>query len=251
MDDLALLVDLHKGANRQGPGGDSETERAIDLAHIDRNAALNIADIGCGTGASTLVLARLLNASITAVDVFHDFLDVLDTRARKAGVAGKITRVCASMDELPFEERTFDVMWSEGAIYNIGFQQGIANWQRYLKPGGLLVVSEITWTTNTRPSALQTHWDTQYPEIDTASSKISILERHGYTPLGYFVLPEQCWRDHYYDPMRTGFEDFLRRNGNSDAANTLVTAEYDEIALYDLYSDYYSYGVYIARTTGP
>jgi len=83
VDEFELLIDLHKGASRQVPGGDAETEKAIDLAYIDRSAPLKIADIGCGTGSSTLILARLLNARITAVDFVQDFLDVLETRARK------------------------------------------------------------------------------------------------------------------------------------------------------------------------
>ncbi len=61
-DDYHLLIDLHKRANRQGPGGESETEKAISLAMIDRDAPLKIADMGCGTGASALLLARLLKA---------------------------------------------------------------------------------------------------------------------------------------------------------------------------------------------
>jgi hypothetical protein len=65
MDDFPLLIDLHKDAGRQGPGGDAETKKALDLGMIDRKAPLKIADICCGTGASTLLLARLLNARIT------------------------------------------------------------------------------------------------------------------------------------------------------------------------------------------
>jgi ubiquinone/menaquinone biosynthesis C-methylase UbiE len=110
VDELQLLIDLHKGASRQGPGGDAETEKAIDLAYIDRSAPLKIADIGCGTGSSTLILARLLNAKITAVDFLQKFLDVLETRAQSDGVAESITSLCASMDDLPFEEKEFDVV---------------------------------------------------------------------------------------------------------------------------------------------
>lgn len=104
MDEFKLLLDLHKGASRQGPGGDAETERTIDLAGLQRDVPLKIADLGCGTGASTLILARLLNARVTAVDVFQDFLDVLETRAQSEGVAEKVTPLCASMEELPFED---------------------------------------------------------------------------------------------------------------------------------------------------
>jgi ubiquinone/menaquinone biosynthesis C-methylase UbiE len=247
MEEFQLLIDLHKNANRQGPGGDEETEKAISLAAISRDTPLKIADIGCGTGASTLVLARLLNARITAVDFLQEFLDILESKAEIEGLSDKIEPLCCSMDNLPFEDEAFDVIWSEGAIYNIGFKKGVIDWNRYLKVGGLIVVSEITWITNTRPSEIQKHWNTEYPEIDLASSKMSVLEQNGYSPIGYFVLPEYCWLDNYYRPMQDRFKDFLRRNGNSKDACSIVEAENREIELYEKYKNHYSYGVYIAR----
>jgi len=246
MENLQLLTDLHKKAYRQGPGGDPETELALKLARVDRSAPLRIADIGCGTGASTLLLARLLHARITAVDFLQDFLDVLETRTAQSGLAHKITTLCCSMEELPFNDEEYDIIWSEGAVYNIGFKRGIAEWRRFLKPGGLLVISEITWLTTSRPAEIQDHWDAEYPEIDTASSKIGTLERNGYSLAGYFVLPEHCWLDNYYQPLQEGFADFLSRN-DSEAARSIVEAETREIELYEKYRDYYSYGVYIAR----
>ena len=247
MDDFQLLIDLHKNADRQGPGGDAETEKALDLAMIDRSAPLKIADIGCGTGASTLLLARLLNAHITAVDFLQDFLDVLEERARETGLSEKITTLCRSMDDLPFQDGEFDVIWSEGAIYNIGFEKGVADWGRYLKAGGLLVASEITWTTDSRPAELEKYWKEEYPEIDTASAKIGVLEKNGYSPIGYLALPEHCWLENYYRPMQKRFTDFLARHGNSEGAQAVVEAEKQEIELYRKYKTYYSYGVYIAR----
>ncbi|MGA1622156.1 MAG: class I SAM-dependent methyltransferase [Synechocystis sp.] len=247
MDELQLLVDLHRGAKRQGPGSDEATKKAIALAEIDPHAPVKIADIGCGTGASTLVLARCLNAHITAVDFLQDFLDVLETRAKREGLWEKITPLCASMDNLPFAEGEFDILWSEGAIYNLGFQKGVMDWKRYLKPGGLLVASEISWITNTRPTELQHHWDAEYPEIDVASVKMKVLEENGYSPIGYFVLPEHCWLENYYSPMQSSFEEFLKRHNDSDAAQAIVEAERHEIELYENYKAYYSYGVYIAK----
>ncbi|MEY3401837.1 MAG: hypothetical protein RLZZ86_1452 [Cyanobacteriota bacterium] len=197
MEDYQLLIDLHKDADRQGPGGDAETKMAIDISIVDRAAPLKITDIGCGTGASTLCLAQQLNAQITAVDFLPDFLEVLKSKADRAGLSDKISTLAYSMDNLPFGDGEFDVIWSEGAIYNIGFEKGVTNWNRYLKVGGILVVSEITWITASRPSELQKHWEGEYPEIDVASSKIAVLEKNGYSPIGYFVLPEHCWLDNY------------------------------------------------------
>ncbi|MBK7895754.1 MAG: class I SAM-dependent methyltransferase [Anaerolineaceae bacterium] len=247
MDDFQLLIDLHKQANRQGPGGDAELEKALNLAQLDRTAPLKVADIGCGTGASTVRLAQLLNAEITAVDFLQEFLDQLETRAASQGVLAKITPLCGSMDDLPFANDTYDLIWSEGAIYNIGFAQGVQAWRPYLKMGGVLAVSEITWLTASRPAALQAHWQAEYPEIDTASAKMAILEQNGYAPLGYFVLPETCWLDNYYRPMQNNFAAFLNRHGNSEAARAIVAAESEEIRLYEQYKAYYSYGFYIAQ----
>jgi ubiquinone/menaquinone biosynthesis C-methylase UbiE len=250
MDNLKLLIDLHKNANRQGPGGEKETEKAIVLAMLDKTKQLKIADIGCGTGASAILLAKQLNAQVTAVDFLPDFIDVLKENVIKEGIGNKIHPLVCSMEDLPFNNEEYDVIWSEGAIYNMGFEHGIKEWRRFLKPGGMLVVSEITWSTNSRPYELQAHWEKEYPEIDTASSKFSVLESNGYSPVAYFLLPEHCWLDNYYRPMQNIFADFLKRNSNSKESQAIVSAEETEIALYEKYKSYYSYGVYIARKLG-
>ena len=247
MDNLQLLIDLHKRADRQGPGGDSETRKAMELALPRVSKPLKIADIGCGTGASTMLLARDLNAHVTAVDFLPEFIEVLKTRAESEGLMDKITPIVASMDELPFTEDEYDVIWSEGAIYNMGFKKGVDDWRRFLKPGGLLVVSEITWTTGERPSELQNYWHSEYPEIGTASSKMRVLEDSGYTPVAYFSLPEHCWLDNYYRPIQNSFSAFLARNENSEAAQALVAAEKNEISLYEQHKNHFSYGMYIAK----
>lgn len=247
MNDLQLLIDLHRPAERQGPGGEAETKRALELAGLDRSRPLKIADIGCGTGASTILLAKELDADIIAADFLPEFLGELQARAHDHGVATRITTLNCSMDALPFTEGEFDVIWSEGAIYNMGFEAGVSAWSRFLKPGGKLVVSEMTWLSAARPAELQSHWEKEYPEIDVASAKIAILERHGYSPEAYFVLSTHCWLENYYRPMQSRFDAFLARHGRSDQAQAVVEAEQHEIALYEQYSSYYSYGVYVAK----
>ena len=248
MDNYELLIDFHKSAVRQGPGGQAETKKAIKLAMLNKSEHLKIADIGCGTGTSTLLLQQELDTHITAVDLFPEFLDVLKSNAFRLGLSNKISPLACSMDLLPFAKEEYDVIWSEGAIYNIGFENGISYWKRFLKQGGILAVSEITWLTSTHPPELQTYWENEYPEIDTASSKIKILERHGYSPIAYFFLPKHCWLENYYRPMENRFTDFLQRNGQSEQAHAIVNAEKNEIAMYEKYNTYYSYGFYIAKS---
>ena len=135
MGDIELLVDLHLDGPRQGPGGVDETRRAIDLSGLRGAHGLEIADLGCGTGASTLVLARELDAHILAVDAFPECLHRLEADATLHGVDDHITTLAASMDDLPVAEGSFDAIWSEGAIYIIGFERGVREWRRLLRPG--------------------------------------------------------------------------------------------------------------------
>jgi len=68
--------------------------------------------------------------------------------------------------------------------------------------------------------------------------------------VGYFTLPEYCWLDHYYGPLRQRFAAFLRRNGDSEAARAIVAAEEAEISLYERHRQFVSYGYYVARKVG-
>jgi len=55
-----------------------------------------------------------------------------------------VNGVVGSMDNLSFQNEELDLIWSEGAIYNIGFERGINEWRKFLKPGGFIVVSEAS-----------------------------------------------------------------------------------------------------------
>ena len=247
MDEMDLLIDLHGSALRQGPGSEADTLRAIDLSGLSDKQDLKIADIGCGSGASTLTLARTLDAQIVAVDFLPAFLTKLEDKAAAQGLSQRITTLVASMDALEFAPASLDAVWSEGAIYNMGFETGIKSWRPFLKPGGILAVSELTWLTSDRPAELTEHWSSEYAQVATASKKMAQLEAHGYVPVGYFPLPQSSWLDAYYRPMQERFGDFLARHGNSAQAQSIVDAERHEISLYERYAAFVSYGFYIAR----
>jgi len=247
MTEMELLIDFHKDAERQGPGSNEDTLKALGFLSIDNSRQLKVADIGCGSGAQTITLAQNLNAKITAIDLFPEFLEKLNSNAEKLGLQDKINTLQKSMDDLPFAKEEFDIIWSEGAIYIIGFEEGIKQWKEYLKVGGYIALSEITWTTNSRPKEIEEHWNVEYPQIDTASNKIKILEENGFSPVGYFYLPESSWINNYYQPIEDRIDKFLKKHNNSDLAKGIVEAEQNEINKYRKYKDFLSYGFYIAK----
>ena len=241
------MVDLHINQERQGPGSKEATQLALDLSGLASMKNPKIADIGCGTGASSLQLAQTTSAQITAVDFLPEFIKSLDAKAQVHSLGGSINTLVGSMEKLTFDKGELDAIWSEGAIYNMGFKNGVTSWKPFLKPGGTLVVSEITWLTSSRPVSLEEYWKSEYPEIANASSKLKVLEETGYSPVAYFVLPNNCWLENYYDPLEKELPHFLERHDHSKQALEIASAEQKERELYQEFQSYYSYGVYIAK----
>lgn len=125
MTELELIIDLHKNSERQGPGSEHDTLRALELLNLPTDQILKVANIGCGSGGQTITLAKNLNAQITAVDLFPEFLNELNEKSQQLGFTDKVVTLEKSMDDLPFKQNEFDLIWSEGAIYNIGFEHGL------------------------------------------------------------------------------------------------------------------------------
>jgi SAM-dependent methyltransferase len=259
--ELELLVDLHLGHERQGPGSSETTRRAIDLAGLRPNPdrPLRIADLGCGTGASALVLAETLakdpsespGAEIVAIDGIGAFIERLRERVADRGLSGRLEGRVADMAALPLGDGEFDVLWSEGAIYNIGFEHGARIWRRHLRPGGLLAVTELSWTSADRPAEIERHWQTAYPGIATPSENLARLERVGYLPIGFFMLPASCWSN-YHDPIEASLPAFLERHADGphrETARAVAEGVRVEIDLRRRYGAFFGYAFHLARTS--
>jgi len=244
--DLSLICEYYTAFHRQGPGSTESTLKA--LSFIDGlNEHSRIVDLGCGTGAPSLDLAKHTKAHITGLDMFQDFIDIFNANAEKAGLQNRLKGVTGSMDNLPFQKQSLDVIWSEGAIYNIGFKRGLKDWKPYLKPGGYLAVSEACWFTNERPQEIEDFWIPEYPEIDTIPVKIAQMQDAGYLPLAAFVLPETCWTDNFYSDQAAVQADFLKKHKGNSQAEEFAAYERHGAAMYDTYKDYYGYVFFVGQ----
>jgi cyclopropane fatty-acyl-phospholipid synthase-like methyltransferase len=140
---MDLFWELHSNLPREGPGDSVSTARAY-AAIKNLPAQPKILDIGCGPGMQTLDLARLSQGEIIAIDFHQPFLDKLSRRAEKAGLEKNILARKLSMFEMDFTTEQFDLVWSEGAIYIMGFEQGFETCHPLLKPGGYMAVTELS-----------------------------------------------------------------------------------------------------------
>jgi ubiquinone/menaquinone biosynthesis C-methylase UbiE len=191
---------LHEGLSKQGPGSDASTRRALALVP-ELPPTPRVLDLGCGPGRQSLVLAGETGGHVTAVDLQPAFLEQLEERARAARLADRIATLNASMGDLPCEDASFDLLWSEGAIYNIGFDYGLGAWRRLLRPGCSLAVTELSWLTLDPPERIRRFWDSHYPAMRGRETNERAVAEAGYRLLGSFVLSEAEWWDDYYGPI--------------------------------------------------
>ena len=244
--ELDLLCEYFAAITRQGPGSPEVTERALGFVEgLSENS--RIADLGCGTGGQTGELAARTPGRITGIDLFPAFIDRFNENMAARGVRDRVSGVVGSMDDLPFGAQSLDLIWSEGAIYNIGFERGIREWKRFLKPGGFLAVSDATWLTQFRPAEIEAFWNRAYPGIDTTSNRIRLIEQAGYTPMASFVLPESCWTEGFYVPQEEAQQRFLERHVGNPTAMELVENQRHEADLYCRYKAFYGYVFYILK----
>jgi SAM-dependent methyltransferase len=244
--DFNLICEYFSSLERQGPGSPEVTVKA--LSFIDNLSDKScIADIGCGSGGQTMVLAQHTAGRLTGVYLFPLFIELFNQNACLLGLQDRVQGVVESMDQLSFKDEELDLIWSEGAIYHIGFQRGLAEWKRFLKTGGFIAVTEVSWFTEERPSEINDFWLDAYPEIDTIPRKVAQMQQTGYLPVATFVLPENCWTEHFYAPQAIAQENFLKKYEGNSTVESLIASQRHEAQLFDKYKAYYGYVFYIGK----
>ncbi len=244
--DLNLICDYFSNLERQGPGSPEVTIKA--LSFIDNlTDKSQISDIGCGSGGQTMVLAQHTTGTIQGLDLFPTFIDLFNLNAAKLNLQERVKGIIGSMDDLPFHQEELDLIWSEGAIYNIGFERGLTEWREFLKTGGYIAVSEASWFTDSRPVDLNEFWMDAYPEIDTIPNKVGQMQKAGYIPVASFILPENCWLEHFYYPQDRVQVDFLKKHAGKENVKEFIANQRHETQLYYKYKAFYGYVFYIGK----
>lgn len=244
--DVNLICEYYSSVERQGPGSPEITIKA--LSFIDNlSEESRIVDIGCGTGGQTMVMAQNTSGHITGIDLFPAFIDLFNYNAKKLNLQDKVDGIVGSMDNLPFKNEELDLIWSEGAIYNIGFEKGLNEWRKFLKTGGYVAVSEGSWFTDERPTEIEEFWMDAYPEIDTIPNKVEQMQKAGYIPVATFILPEECWTEHFFAPQVSAQEVFLKKYAGNKTAKDFIANQQHEAQLYYKYKEYYGYVFYIGK----
>ena len=242
----ARFFEVFESMPRGGPGDPGSTRRALAIM-ADLPAQPRVLDLGCGPGAGSSSLASLTGGRVTALDLHAPFVVQQAAAARSAGLSRRLDPVCADMRAAPFADGVFDLVWSEGALYSIGFRHGLEVCRRLVRPGGYVAASEVVWTVAAPPDEVRRWWQAEYPDIAPIAQKAAAVTGAGLEILDHFTLPREAWTLYFYELMKARLGEF-RRSWADDAVGLAVIAELDaEIDMYERWSHVQGYEFFVAR----
>ena len=118
---------------------------------VDPSAPQQILDIACGTGDYSIAIARRAHPDtvVTGVDLTEAMLQVMRSKVEKAGLAGRIVAEQGNAEAMRFADNRFDRATIAFGIRNFEHrEQALREILRVLKPGGRLVILELSVPTN-------------------------------------------------------------------------------------------------------
>lgn len=134
-DDLAPVDQFHTS-------GKDATLEMIDFAGV--KAGARVLDVGGGIGGAARMLAAECGARVTVVDLTEDFCRVGAALTARAALSGRVDFRHGNALELPFQDSTFDVVWTQHSTMNIADKAALfRELARVTMPGGRLAMHEI------------------------------------------------------------------------------------------------------------
>jgi len=182
------------------------TKRAYQMLPKIKNP--HILDIGCGSGVPTIELAKLSDGEVIGIDINQSLLDQLNRKIEEDGFSNRVKTIKCSLFEMDFLDESFDIIWAEGSIWIIGFEKGLKEWRRLLKPNGFLVVHD---------------------EVKTVSNKLEKIPRCGYKLINQFSLPEDAHWTKYYQPIENRIKELYKKYKNNSEALKILKKCQNEI----------------------
>ena len=182
------------------------TRKAFELLPKLENP--HILDIGCGTGVPTIELAKISEGHVIGIDIDESSLNLLQRKIKETGLTNQMSVINGSILTMDFPEENFDIIWAEGSLSVIGFENSLKKWRRFIKPNGFLVVHD---------------------ENKDKTKKLGSITKYGYSLIAQFELSDNIWWHEYYTPLEQLIQDFRHKYPNDPELHTEIDRDQSEI----------------------
>jgi len=244
-----IFFEVFESLPRQGPGNRACAARALAFCR-DLPPAPAVLDLGCGVGGQTLQLAELTSGSIVALDSHAASIERLRATVAVRGFAERIQPTVGDMANPGLSPASFDLVWSEGALYNIGIEKALRICHGLLRPGGYLAFTDAVWRKENPPPEVKAGFEDDYPTMGRVPDVLAAIENSGFSLIGHFTLPDEAWWDDFYTPMEIRIEELRGKYRADDEALAVLDQLAQEPEMHRRHSGYYAYEFFVARLMG-
>lgn len=242
-----IFFEIYESLPRQGPGSRACAARALDLCR-GLPECPDVLDLGCGVGGQTLQLAELLlGSSIVAIDSHAPSIGRLQAAVAERGLSSRVRALVGDMAHPQQVPGSFDLIWSEGALYNIGLRNALRVCFELLRPGGYLAFTDAVWRKEGPPAVVKTGFDLDYPGMGWLADDLSAIRDARFELIGHFTLPDAAWWDDFYTPMEIRIAELHGKYAKDAEAMEILGQQAREPEIHRRYSDFYAYEFFVAR----
>lgn len=241
-----IFFEVYEALPRQGPGNRDCAARALRLCgELPLSPA--ILDLGCGVGGQTLQLAKLTAGSIVAIDSHAPSIERLKETLAVQGLSGRVQAQVGDMAHPGLMPESFDLIWSEGALYNIGIGNALRICHELLRPGGYLAFTDAIWRKENPPPEVRAGFDLDYPTMGSADDIVAAIRDCGYELIGHFTLPDEAWWTDFYTPMEIRISELRNNYADDTEALAILDQLAGEPEIHRRHSAYYAYEFFVVR----
>ena len=243
-----IFFELYEGLPRQGPGNRTCAVKALGLCR-DLPPKPAVLDLGCGVGGQTLYLAELLQqAVITAMDSHEPSIKKMRDTVADQGLSDRIQPVVGDMATPGFPPASFDLIWSEGALYNIGIEKALRLYHGTLRSGGYIAFTEAVWRKDNPPPEVKASFDLDYPAMGRVPDVVAAIARTGFTLVDHFTLADEAWWDDFYTPMEQRIAGLRKKYAADAEAVEILSQLAQEPEMHRKYPDFYAYEFFVVQS---
>lgn len=241
-----IFFDVFEALPRQGPGDRESAARALNLCK-DLPASPAVLDLGCGVGGQTLYLAELTTGSIVAIDSHGPAIKRLRAALEQRALEQRVHALVGDMATPEQPPESFDLIWSEGALYNIGISNALRICRKLLRPSGYIAFTDAVWRKENPPPEVKAGFDLDYPAMGRVEDILLMMKDCGFELISHFSLPDEAWWDDFYRPMEHRIQELRDACARGSEAEFILDQLAQEPEMHRRYSEYYAYEFFVAR----